>query len=104
MCSSDLSTSSIDENKDKLPIELYKLISHGTRQSDPQIEQDIYSKYLLKAKQMIDEKYLNLVDDNKKLSSLIDKLLKIPSKDDNRGELKSRLKNLSKASGSEGTG
>lgn len=64
-----LSSTTIDENKDKLPLELYKLISHGTRQSDPQIEQEIYSKYLLKAKKMIDEKYLNLIEDNKKLSS-----------------------------------
>ena len=33
-----LSSSSIDENKDLLPPELYRLISHGSRKADPEIE------------------------------------------------------------------
>ena len=49
---------------------------------------------------MIDDKYLNLIEENKKLSSQIDKMQKAPSNEDARGDLKSRLKNLSKASGS----
>jgi hypothetical protein len=33
-----LSSSSIDEQRDNLPPELYRVISHGTRKSDPAIE------------------------------------------------------------------
>ena len=100
-----ISSSSIDENKDQLPPELYRLISHGSRKSDPDVEQDIYRKYLVKARKMIEEKYLNLIEENKKLSSQIDKLQKTASQEDaGRGDLKSRLRNLSKASGSQDTG
>lgn len=53
---------------------------------------------------MIDDKYFNLIEENKKLSSQIDKIQKVPSNDDPRGDMKSRLKNLSKASGSQDTG
>jgi hypothetical protein len=54
---------------------------------------------------MIDDKYLNLIEENKKLSSQIDKMQKAPSNnEDARGDMKSRLKNLSKASGSQDTG
>jgi len=64
-----LNSSSIHENKDQLPVELYRLISHGFRKSDPAIEDEIYRKYLVKARKMIEDKYLNLVEENKKLSS-----------------------------------
>ena len=54
---------------------------------------------------MIEDKYLNLIEENKKLSSQIDKLQKVPSNEDAvRGDMKSRLRNLSKASGSQDTG
>jgi hypothetical protein len=100
-----LSSSSIDENKDLLPPELYRLISHGSRKADPEIEQEIYKTYLLKARKMIEDKYVNLIEENKKLSSQIDKLQKVPSFDEAaRGDMKSRLRNISKASGSQDTG
>ena len=96
-----LSSSSIDENKDLLPPELYRLISHGSRKADPEIEQEIYRTYLVNARKMIEDKYFNLTEENKKLSSQIDKMQKLTSTDEvARGDMKNRLRNISKASGS----
>jgi hypothetical protein len=90
-----LSSSSIDEQRDNLPPELYRVISHGIRKSDPAIEQEIYSTYCQATRRRLDDKYTTLVDENKKLCSQIERL---KSSEGGENGVKSRLKNLSKAS------
>lgn len=55
------------ENESAIPIELMKLVQLGSRKADPAIENEIYQNYLAESKNIIEERFMQLYEENKQL-------------------------------------
>jgi hypothetical protein len=50
-----------------LPVEIQKLLSHGTKKSDSSVEQEIFDVYLSNTKRLLEEKIFQLAEEKRSI-------------------------------------